>query len=373
MSSAAQNQQRPLPPDQPASGPGGADYRYREVKQTSYGEGSRQFQIFEPEPRPQSAPCIAFLHGWGGMDPSSYRLWIEHIVKRGNIVIYPRYQENLRERAPNMTPGAIDALRDAFQILDGRRHTRADRTKFALVGHSLGGVISANIAARAAQENLPEPSALMVVQPGDNNSSKLFGRRRQSIRENYESISSRILLLVVVGDEDRIVGTQAAKQIFQSVPHIPAVNKEFLMFRSNHQSSPPLLANHFSPLAPLSQDESRPRFRLLRRRLGGFAKGETNALDFHGYWKLFDALTEAAFYGKNREYMQILQSRTLWETVVDAGKKIAVNAKSSHNIADNKSMLRTGLNVPVITVLDTPRPLWSLRGRQGSLGTKPRY
>ncbi|MCA1601951.1 MAG: alpha/beta hydrolase fold domain-containing protein [Acidobacteria bacterium] len=294
--------------------PGGADYRYREVKQTSYGEGSRQFHVFEPEPRPAIGPCIAFLHGWGGMDPDSYRLWIEHLVKRGNIVIYPRYQENLRERAPNMTPAALDALRSALQILDGRRHTKADRTKFALVGHSLGGVISANIAARAARGGLPEPRALMVVQPGDSNTSGFIGRRLPGIREDYGSIPRDILLLVVVGDEDRLVGTQAARQIFQSVSHIPARNKEFVMFRSSHQRSPPLVADHFSPLAPSPPDQSRQRFRLFRRRSGGFAKGETDALDLNGYWKLFDALTDAAFYGKNREYAQVLQSRSLWET-----------------------------------------------------------
>lgn len=310
---AARGQQRPLPPSQPQSGPGGADYRYKEVKRTSYGEGSSEFQIFEPEPRPASAPCIAFLHGWGGMDPASYQLWIEHLVKRGNIVVYPRYQENLRERVPNMTPGALDAMRNAFQILDGRRHTKADRTKFALVGHSLGGVISANIAARAAQENLPEPRALMIVQPGDSNTSGFIGRRLPSVRENYSSIPRDILLLVIVGDEDRIVGSQAAKQIFQAAAHISARNKEFVMFRSNHQGSPPLVADHFSPLAAASTERPRRRFRPLRRLLGGSAKGETNALDFHGYWKLFDALTDAAFYGKNREYTEILQSRSLWE------------------------------------------------------------
>ena len=27
-----------------------------------------------------------------------------------------------------------------------------------------------------------------------------------------------------------------------------------------------------------------------------------DALDFYGFWKLIDALTDAAFYGKNREY-----------------------------------------------------------------------
>jgi hypothetical protein len=27
-----------------------------------------------------------------------------------------------------------------------------------------------------------------------------------------------------------------------------------------------------------------------------------NAQDYYGYWRLFDALCDAAFYGKNREY-----------------------------------------------------------------------
>ena len=27
-----------------------------------------------------------------------------------------------------------------------------------------------------------------------------------------------------------------------------------------------------------------------------------DALDFYGYWKLFDALSDAAFYGRNREF-----------------------------------------------------------------------
>lgn len=252
------------------------------------------------------------------MDPSSYRLWIEHIVKRGNIVVYPRYQENLRERTANMTPAALDALRNAFQLLDGRRHTKADQTKFALVGHSLGAVISANIAARAGPENLPEPRALMMVQPGGGKTSGLFGRRRPSVHENYGSIPRDIRLLVVVGDEDRIVGTQPATQFFGSVSHIPTRNREFVVFRSNHRSSPPLVADHFSPLAPTSPDQSRPRFRPFQRRPGGFATGETDALDFHGYWKLFDALTDAAFDGKNREYTELLQSRSLWEIGAEA-------------------------------------------------------
>jgi hypothetical protein len=29
---------------------------------------------------------------------------------------------------------------------------------------------------------------------------------------------------------------------------------------------------------------------------------KVDALDYYAYWKLFDALTDAAFYGRNRDY-----------------------------------------------------------------------
>ena len=44
------------------------------------------------------------------------------------------------------------------------------------------------------------------------------------------------------------------------------------------------------PLAPAPDS-------LVRR-----AFGTTDALDYYGTWKLLDALTDAAFYGKNRKY-----------------------------------------------------------------------
>jgi hypothetical protein len=43
----------------------------------------------------------------------------------------------------------------------------------------------------------------------------------------------------------------------------------------------------------------------MRRKTSRGDRRETmmvNALDFYGIWKLFNALCDAAFYGKNREY-----------------------------------------------------------------------
>jgi hypothetical protein len=86
--------------------------------------------------------------------------------------------------------------------------------------------------------------------------------------------------------------------------------------RSDNHGEPPLVASHFSPAAP-SEDAAETR----RSGRGGAARGilgaiiqkrvqerlgdtqaAVDALDYYGYWKLFDALTEAAFNGRYREY-----------------------------------------------------------------------
>jgi len=75
---------------------------------------------------------------------------------------------------------------------------------------------------------------------------------------------------------------------------------------------PSLIANHRAPTAPDKEydngegDLTNPR----SDRSSGGAGSETdsprnpavNALDYYGTWKLFDALCDAAFYGKSREY-----------------------------------------------------------------------
>ncbi len=89
----------PTPPSQPQTGPGGKQYLHTGVTKNRYGKGGKEYWIFEPDsPKPRTAPVIVFLHGWGGMNPLYYGAWMDHLVKRGNIVIYPRYQANLLTR-----------------------------------------------------------------------------------------------------------------------------------------------------------------------------------------------------------------------------------------------------------------------------------
>ncbi|MCX6666391.1 MAG: alpha/beta hydrolase fold domain-containing protein [Euryarchaeota archaeon] len=265
------------PPGQPKIGPGSSNYSHTVIKRSRYGLGGQEYWIFEPEnPTPQTAPLIVFNHGWSAMYPFFYQEWINHLVKRGNIVVYPRYQLTLTIDFRAFNSNAITAVKKAITELQNGNHVKPDLTKFAIVGHSLGGGITANMAALAEQEGLPIPKAIMPVQPAIAYTPE---------KVNFSTISNHTLMLVIVGENDTVVGNESGKTIFYGANNIPLTQKDFVIQVTDAYGSPTLIADHLAPLA-------------FRNNIGG----TVNAMDYYSTWKLFDALTDYAFFGTNEEY-----------------------------------------------------------------------
>lgn len=292
--SLAHGAAKPLPPAQPRSGPGGAEYPHADVAMTIIGSGAEKVWIFEPaKPSPEKAPVVVFLHGWGAVGPTYSIEWIRHIARRGSIVLYPRYQDSLFALAPSMPRAAKAAVRSALAELGKEGHVRPDETKLAVVGHSFGGIMAMNFAAEAVRDGLPQPAAVMSVEPGEPKHSPHSSGRLipiPSIMGDYSAVPKGTLVLVVVGSDDTMTGDVAAKVIWKNIQHLPAEDRDFVTVVSDRRGSPTLDATHLFPLAPA------------RNSLVGWTAGGVDALDWFGTWKLFDGLTDAAFYGKNREY-----------------------------------------------------------------------
>lgn len=263
-----------LQPEQPKSGPGGSNYTHAAVKQSALGNGNTQIWIYEPdEPKPAKAPVIIFCHGWSAMDPGPYLAWIEHLARRGNIVLYPRYQAHIAVAPETFTLNAIVAIKDALKTLEADGHVKPDLTRFASVGHSYGGIIAANLAVAAKDQGLPPIKAVMALEPGSNGFGKPY--------LDYSKIPAGTLLICMHGDDDKFVGDRDAKKIFTEAVNVAKADKDYIVLFSDKRGSPPQNANHFAPIAP---------------------KRHVDAHDYYGFWKWMDGLTDAAFYGKNREY-----------------------------------------------------------------------
>lgn len=262
------------PPGQPASGPGGATYAFSGSKSSEVGEGADSAVIFEPVPRPsEAAPVVVFLHGWGAKDPRPYQLWIQHLVRRGNYVIYPRYQRRFFSTMPAAFPATVGGIKAALAELMARS-APVDLNRFAMAGHSFGAMLAPILAAAAHELGLPEAKALLVAEPGG--SKKLSEILPEKV--SLSAVPSSTLIVFVVGDRDRVVGDRTARELFSMITSVPPERKNLLLMHSDLHGTPALIANHFAPVSQRQAD----------------------ALDYLGFWKLFDALTDAAFYGKNR-------------------------------------------------------------------------
>lgn len=252
--------------EQALYGPGGSDYIHGNYIKERNGTGAKSYYIFIPDDPEltSAAPTIVFLHGLYGTMPSVYIGWIAHIVRKGNIVIFPVYQSmtdmiSSRLFLANIVVALHDALNKYGDIIDINR--------MAVVGHSAGGLLSANLAATTSDEGLPYFKAVMCVAPGKTPIFKF---------EDLSQIPKDTYLLSVAGNSDLLVGTKDAKTIFAKTDQI--VNRNYILVRTDL----PALAFHFAPLS-----------------------GEERAdnIDYYCYWKLFEALCDAAFYNNfNREY-----------------------------------------------------------------------
>lgn len=302
--------QTALPPEQPNAGPGGKPNAHASVIKKRYREGAKEYWIYEPDgPKPRSAPLIVFLHGWGGTNPLYYGAWIDHLVKRGNVVVFPRYQSSVLTPRAHFIPNTLEAIKDAITRLQKESgHVRPELNRVAAVGHSLGGVLAASVAALAAESDLPPVKAVMAVEPG------MTSHPANVPIADLKKIPGDTLLLAVAGDRDTFVGDIDAKRIYYESTRVSADNKDFITLTTDDHGTPGLIANHRAPTAPDKSYDNGEGDRTASRASssGGPATNGSSpqstrlpvvdALDYYGLWKVFDGLCDAAFYSKNREY-----------------------------------------------------------------------
>jgi dienelactone hydrolase len=149
---------------------------------------------------------VVFVHGWRAVDPSWYGLWIAHLVGEGDTVIYPAYQRPPFSDLIRPLSNAFDGLRAAFADVD------VAPGRLVVVGHSAGGVLAADYAARARSAGLPQPAAVFSVYPGRPLSAA--GLRLAMV--DARRIPARTRVLVLAGAGDRLVGDRVARQIVRT-------------------------------------------------------------------------------------------------------------------------------------------------------------
>jgi pimeloyl-ACP methyl ester carboxylesterase len=203
------------------------------------GRGVQQSTIVRPSDRSGPLPVVVFLHGWGAPDPGFYRPWLEHLARRGNAVVYPRYQDSFVE-PPRQALGNVLA---AVRIALARPGLSADG--LVVAGHSAGGALAADYAALARTAGLPAPAAVFAVYPG---------RRLPRIPRGLPEIPPRLIgagtrIEALASRSDGVVGTATARALVRGARRADA---RLVLVRD------PAVGDHQAPLR--SEEAARRAF-----------------------------------------------------------------------------------------------------------------
>jgi hypothetical protein len=288
------SQSQPL---QLTTGPGSSFYSYAGVNKYDFNPAftSDGYWMYEPtNPKPDSANVVVFNHGYGVYNPGPYGAWIEHLVRKGNIVIFPRYQYNLTiPLSSAFTNNSAKAIRDALtELVSSSSYVQPKYDNMIIIGHSYGGVITSNLATQYSSYGIPKPKAIMLCMPGT--SIYTLGRLN-----SYSAMDSSINILSVIGENDIVVGDTFGLEIFNTTINIPTSHKNLVELKKDSYGSPNIAAGHNVCLA---SDITYDGGTIGSVITGAYVEARTNAVDFYCFWKLADALIDCSINGAHCNY-----------------------------------------------------------------------
>lgn len=263
-------------PTQPASGPGSGQHQFDATKRFHVSDQPTGAWIFSPvgatDDELNTMPAVLFIHGFSAVDPEIYQGWIDHLVLRGSIVIYPDFQtlNPLQNGPATYIPNLFSGIRSAISYLEGTGVTNIRTSGFHVIGHSLGGVLAVRYAQDASRLGFPKLRTLTVVEPGGCSTCGNFGLFGVPL-DLERPLPSDLYAQVMVGNDDTTVGDADARSIWPLLKNIPSRQRGYVTIVTDRHGEPPMTADH--------------------EMVGtGGPRGTEDAMDWFALWRPTDAL-----------------------------------------------------------------------------------
>jgi len=142
--------------------------------------------IFRPAGKPKR--LVIFFHGQGGATettPENHRAWIDHLVSKGAVVVYPRYEMLYSASVLKAANAGIKTAADRLELTG---------IPVLALGYSRGAAMAVEYAATAPGEHLPVPTAIESVNPVP------YGEQARIV--DLRPLRPKTLMAILVSDKD---------------------------------------------------------------------------------------------------------------------------------------------------------------------------
>ncbi|TDR93118.1 alpha/beta hydrolase [Enterovirga rhinocerotis] len=319
-------------PTQPKSGPGSTPDTKTEVVKRAIGKPGDVTYVFHAAAAPETPRSVVVVfHAWGATNPIVYGAWIDHLARRGHLVLYPGFQEVGRTRPNDATERAAALVKEALAELASDPQAKPDPASTIYLAHSAGTGVAVNLAARASELGVEAPKLVFTTMAG--------GIARDEASKGIQladlsTMAPSINLVTMSGDQNNLAADRTSRRILREASNVPVERKLFMRAASDDHGFPSLTATLASPggakegygtdtiklpaaEAPPPQTDARGRRirqptparvawsadaqlsgeqRVLLQQL---QRNSVDTLDWLAYWRTFDMLIEASLAGND--------------------------------------------------------------------------
>jgi hypothetical protein len=211
-------------------GGGKSDALSHSTSEGPIGKGSSGVWLYRPAGKPKDV--VVYFHGQGGpteTTPANHLPWIKHLVKRGSIVIYPRYETAYEADPMQFIATGVKAAEKKVDVKD---------LPVLAIGYSRGGAIAVEYGAAASRNDLPPPDWILSVFPAP------YGNMKNLI--DLGNLPHFTELVILVGDKDQVVGNAGAVLLGRRLQRggFPGENIQVEQILSHGAFT----ADHFAPM-----------------------------------------------------------------------------------------------------------------------------
>ena len=275
---------------------------FQNIQIITEGNGpDRAYAFYPADKSPEKLPLVIFLHGWMGTNPKNFGALIDHLVRRGSVVVYPVYQTDGNTPPQVITDTAAKSINQLLKRLDKEKPNLIDSQKTMYYGFSMGASMSINFAANPDKYKLPIPKGMILAAPGDAKHVAHGDLATSIVTTPISQVALNIPIVLMTGQEDKTIGVPTALGYWNE---ICAQNRQKLLI-----SWPPgktegesIASGHGAPGAPDDRYDfpniNEPTPIETIARLESFPESKSiNNLDFYGQWKVVTGFLDAIKIG----------------------------------------------------------------------------